>query len=150
MLRERFVMAMGVVLLFFVVAGAAQRPDFSGEWKLDWKASGLKEPEPESDLTIKHSGNTMIAQFHVKALGPAGTMTFRLDGSESTNKTVKGEPIKSVAKWQGDKLIVTHISPWRDGKLSETVHSYELDAGRLIIETTHAGKTIREVYTKSK
>jgi hypothetical protein len=91
----------------------------------------------------------MVVNYNVEALGPAAIVTFRLDGSESLNKTVKGDDLKSMARWQGEKLVITISGPpGRDGRPSETVQSYELNAGRLIVETVRAGKTLREVYTK--
>ena len=109
--------------------------------------------EPDR-LTIKQSATTTVVNYNVEAFGPASIVTFRLDGSESVNQTLKGDDLKSMAsglstRCQGEKLVITISGPpGRDGRPSETVQSYELNAGRLIVKTVRAGKTVREAYTK--
>ena len=150
MLRKRQALSFSIVFLgCLIVANAAQRPDFSGVWKLDLKASGMPESAAPQNLTIKQSATAMIVDFNVKEQGQTLVITYNLDGTETAGKTIKGEPLKYRAKWDGNKLVATIQEPVRsDGRSSETVQTYELNGDRLIFETTRLGKTFRQIFTK--
>jgi hypothetical protein len=90
---------------------AADKPNFSGKWKLDPAKSDFGPmPGPDKmDRTIKHEDPKM----HISTVqaGPQGEMqsemTYITDGSEFTNK-MRGTDVKGTAKWNGDKLIVEY------------------------------------------
>ena len=100
---------MAVILPF--VAHAQAKPDFSGTWTLDTAKS---DPAPAgrggggggaATLTIKQTG-TELSIMSEGRQGPQ-TMTYKLDGSESTNQMMGrggAAAVKpSAAKSQGGK-----------------------------------------------
>jgi hypothetical protein len=102
---------MAVILPF--VAHAQSKPDFSGTWTLDTAKS---DPAPAgrgggggaaATLTIKQTG-TELSIMSEGRQGPQ-TMTYKLDGSESTNQVMGrggAAAVKSVAKWDGSSLVI--------------------------------------------
>ena len=77
---------------------------------------------------------------------------YKLDGSESVNKQMGrgGNEIetKSVAKWDGNKLVITSKRPGQDGAVMETTETWTLDAGSLTIESTGGRGPQKRVYKK--
>ncbi len=101
-----FLVALGVLLC---VSAAQAKTTFTGTWKLDVAKSDFGPlPHPNSLLdTIDQSDSTM--KINRAQSGQNGDITYdliyTLDGRESTN-TVRGNPIKSTVKWDGDALLI--------------------------------------------
>jgi hypothetical protein len=57
--------------------------------------------------------------------------------------------IKSVAKWDGDKLTITHKQPGRDGAIQESTETWSLEAGNLVVERTGGRGPSKMVYKKT-
>jgi hypothetical protein len=109
---QRIVFLVFVLLLLPFAAITQIRPDFSGTWKMDPSRSEsahqdvpigavtlvIKEVAP--DLVIE----TRRSELHSSAISTE-TLTFRLDGTESTIAGSSGTPIKTKAHWDGAKLV---------------------------------------------
>ena len=134
----------GSLVLLLLTTAAAQRPDFSGEWALDWQASGLRVPDPRISLSIKQSGDDLIVGRNNR--GMSGVGTWKLDGTATTGKSSQGD-VRSTATWEGNKLIMTStvVTATQTQVATET---FLLEAGKLVTESTFMGSTTRLVFTK--
>jgi hypothetical protein len=110
-MTRRVVAALFVGLLLCSPAVlAADKPDFSGNWKLNVEKSDFGPmPKPEkADYTIVHKDPEMNVKS--VAVGSMGEMTNEVkiltDGTEFTN-TIRGQEVKGTAKWEGKTLVVT-------------------------------------------
>jgi hypothetical protein len=98
------------LLLCSLTVLAADKPDFSGNWKLNVDKSDFGPmPKPEkADYTIVQKGPEMNVKS--TAVGSMGEMTNEVkiltDGTEFTN-TIRGQEVKGTAKWEGKTLVVT-------------------------------------------
>jgi hypothetical protein len=98
------------LLLCSLTVLAADKPDFSGNWKLNVEKSDFGPmPKPEkADYTIVQKGPEMNVKS--TAVGSMGEMTNEVkiltDGTEFTN-TIRGQEVKGTAKWEGKTLVVT-------------------------------------------
>lgn len=101
-----------LIFALLLAASAAQalaRPNFSGVWKLHSAKSDFGQmpaPDSRSD-TIVHNDPDLKDSF--TQTGQMGEVTaemkYSTDGKETSN-SVRGNPIKSTAKWEGDDLVI--------------------------------------------
>src|SRR5882724_6524519 len=103
-----------VALVAFAVAAlaaAADKPNFSGSWKLDAAKSdfGPTPPPDKMDLKVDHSDPKLkVTQAQSGAQGEdTSEMSFTTDGKEVTN-TMRGMDIKGTANWEGDAIVVNN------------------------------------------
>jgi hypothetical protein len=151
--------ATAVVLPFY--ARAQAKPDFSGTWTLDTAKS---DPAPQGrggggggggSVTIKQTGNELAVTTEGRQ-GPQ-TMTYKLDGSESTNQVMGrggAQTVKSTAKWDGSSLVIETTRDF-NGTSITTKEVRRLDNGgkEMQVETTaqtpNGEQKRKTVYTKS-
>ncbi len=88
---------------------AQAKTNFSGNWKLNSSRSdfgAMPAPDSRTD-TITHQDPDLKDAF--TQIGQMGEVTaevkYSTDGKETSN-TVRGNPIKSTAKWDGEELVV--------------------------------------------
>jgi hypothetical protein len=115
---------------------AQQKPDFSGEWKLNRQASTLSPivaPAAQSGvLRIEHHEPRFTGHLTIVLDGKPFESKFELlsDGREVATTDDRGRRTVSTLRWDGDALVVT----WRiQGPNAEVTISfrYELqDGGR--------------------
>lgn len=155
----------GLLVLLLVIGAsvgisAGQKPDFSGVWmpeavKADAPSStGGVGALPPSDLTIRHSATELSISRTV--FDTVSTQTYKLDGSESTNRS--GAVTKVTrSRWEGQRLVI-------EGKASQVTSAgysawtqkevYFINArGRLTIEREHVpsdGPPIRSTQEFSR
>jgi hypothetical protein len=103
---------LALVALALGVAQAA-KPDFSGNWKLNAAKSDFGAmPTPARTDKIRHNDPILLDSYTQS--GPQGEisvdMKYSTDGQETTS-SLHGSDLKSVAKWEGDQLVI-------EGKLS--------------------------------
>jgi hypothetical protein len=99
------------VLAGLLVSGQAQaKPNFTGEWKLDTSKSDfgpMPAPSKRTDKIVHADPNLKVTTTQS---GQNGEVTVELkymtDGSETTNE-LRGAPMKSTSKWDGDTLAIT-------------------------------------------
>ncbi len=149
--------ALLVLALAVVVAGmsfAQAKPDFSGKWapKVDANAAppagggGRGGGMGGGPMTVKQTA-TELTQEVVRGENTMTTV-YKLDGTESINKSQRGES-KSTAKFDGAKLVIKTVSEGPNGAM-ETTAAWSLSAdGKelTIVRTTQRGD-MTTVYTK--
>ena len=109
--RRTVLSLLAVAGLTATLATAADKPNFSGSWKMNAEKSDFGPiPPPEKlERTIVHEDPKL--NVNTLNVGPQGEMKsdsmYTTDGKDSVNKT-GGMEIKSVAAWDGDKLIIKY------------------------------------------
>jgi hypothetical protein len=89
---------------------AADKPDFSGTWKLNVGKSDFGPmPKPERvQYILEHKDPELIVK--TTAVTQSGEVTneskILTDGTEFTND-LRGQQVKGTAKWEGKTLVVT-------------------------------------------
>jgi len=100
-------MRLALIPLTLLCLSAADRPNFSGDWKMDADKSSFGQlPRPvEYERTIDHKDP--LIHMKVRQVSQMGEqtvdMTLRTDGQETTNKSRTGEG-KTTGKWVGRDL----------------------------------------------
>jgi hypothetical protein len=149
--------ALLVVVLAVAIAGLAVaqgKVDFSGKWapKVDPNAAppagggGGGGRGGGGPMTVKQTATELTQE---RTMGET-TMTtvFKLDGTESVNKTQRGES-KSTAKFDGGKLVVKTVSEGANGPQEATATwSLSGDGKELTILNVTARGERTTVYTK--
>ena len=139
------VMAVAVASLSFAQA----KPDFSGKWapKVDAAAppAGARGGGG-GPMTLRQSA-TELTQERTMGENTMPTV-YKLDGTESVNKTQRGES-KSTAKFDGAKLVIKTTMEGPNGA-TETTATWSLsaDGKELTIVSTSARGERTMVYTK--
>jgi hypothetical protein len=150
---------MAVILPF--VAHAQAKPDFSGTWTLDTAKS---DPAPAgrggggggaATLTIKQTG-TELSIMSEGRQGPQ-TMTYKLDGSESTNQVMGrggAAAVKSVAKWDGASLVIETTREFNGMSItSKEVRTLDNGGKEMrvdtIVQTPNGEQKRKIIYTRS-
>ena len=144
--------ALLVLVMAVAVAGLsfAQAPNFSGKWAPKEAAApaggGGRGGGMAGPMTVKQTATELTQE---RTMGE-NTMTtvWKLDGTESVNKTQRGES-KSTAKFDGGKLVIKTSMEGPNGT-TETTASWSLsaDGKELTIVTTTARGERTMVYTK--
>jgi len=154
------VLALSAAIVIPFTARAQSKPDFSGTWTMD---AAKSDPAPAGrgggggggggSQTVKQTATELSVQTEGRQ-GPQ-TMTYKLDGSTSTNKVMgRGgeQEVKSTAKWDGSSLV---IETTRDiqGMSITTKEVRKMDGASMVVETTintPQGEQKRKVvYNKS-
>jgi hypothetical protein len=131
--------------LFVIVAAAgmamaADKPDFSGDWKMDADKSSFGQTPPLTSLSVKIDHKEPTVSMVKTQSGAQGDQVlnfkYSTDGKETTN-SLMGNDVKSKAGWEGKALVVNS----------------SLDAGGMLIKLidkftlSDDGKTLTEVLT---
>jgi hypothetical protein len=113
-----------------------QKPDFSGEWKLNLQASTLSPivaPVAQSGvLRIEHREPKFSAHQTIVLDGKPFDSKFELlsDGREAATTDDRGGRIVSTLRWDGEALVVTWRIHRPDGELAISFRYELLDGGR--------------------
>jgi hypothetical protein len=152
MTRRVFTVVFVGLLLCCLTVVAADKPDFSGNWKLNVEKSDFGPmPKPEkADYTIVHKDPEMNVKS--VAVGSMGEMTNEVkiltDGTEFTN-TVRGQEVKGTAKWDGKTLVVTQKLEIQ-GTAITFVQKWTLsDDGKSIVQEVNISTPQGEVAQKA-
>lgn len=96
-------------VLFAIVslAMAADKPDFSGKWKLDVDKSVFGPIPPPAAMTRTISLKDSEITVEQAMTGPDMNITFRysIDGKETANSFM-GADFKSKTEWDGKVLVI--------------------------------------------
>ena len=109
MIRRSLIAMFAALALVSGAASAQDKPNFSGTWKMDGAKSDFGPmPAPDKLMrTIDHKDPEM--QIKTTQSGQQGEVTselkYKTDGTESVNK-LRGQDVKGIAKWEGEKLVV--------------------------------------------
>jgi hypothetical protein len=158
------------------VVVSAQRPDFSGTWKLDEKRSsaigggrgggrgegnsrggGLGLGASPDTIAIVQTAETLVVEERRGA--ETARITYGLDGKPVTNGVASGRSAGTnstyTSAWKGDRLVTTIVIPpapggGEIGRYQET-RSIDRD-GSLVVEITMAGRpnSRKLVYVRAK
>jgi hypothetical protein len=140
------------VLATATLAFAQGKPDFSGTWTPDVDpAAGGGGRGMMGPMTVTHKGDTLTIE---RTMGEnKTTSSYKLDGSSTTFKRMgrggNEVEVSAMAKWDGNKLVITEKAPGRDGGMTETTQTWSLDAGVLSIERVTGRGPITVKYKKS-
>ena len=177
MQKKVLAVALAAALAMPLVALAQGKADFSGTWTFDEAKSdpaaapggggggggrpgggggggggGRMGGGPATKIVVKQTGNDL----HVESTTANGTTMamYKLDGTETTNKTGTGET-KSKATWDGANLVIAGkqaISTPQGNFELDVKEVYSLSGNVLTITTTRVtqrGETTRKlVYNK--
>ena len=153
------------------------KPDFSGKWQRNASKSHYPRGAPEDTpiyLTISHIEPVLKINHKtvVKGQERIKDLTFYSDKRGETNPGLlvtgfsvgsnradisKEESQKSTTKWEGDKLVTTssktdYFSGFRVDLSFTTERKLSADGKTLtintIIQTSHGGSTLTEVYDR--
>ena len=136
----------------------AQKTDFSGTWTPDAPAAapagggggggrgGMMGP-----MTVKQDATTLTIE---RTQGENKVVTtYKLDGSETVNKQAGrgGEvEIKTTAKWDGAKLVLSTSRPGQDGAPMVQSQTWSMEGGNLVVERAgRDGAAVKTVYKKT-
>ena len=137
-----------VAILAMATVAFAQKPDFSGSWTIDAEASGMAAGGrgPAGPMVVKQTADTLTTEA-TRGENKV-TMTYKLDGTESTNTGMGrgGAPTesKSTVKWDGAKLVITT----KAGE-NESTQTWSIDGGNLVIEGTGGRGPTKRIYKKT-
>src|SRR6266513_635468 len=100
----------GILLGLACFAIAPQKPDFSGEWKLNRQASTLSpgaDTAQSGVLRIEHHELRFAGQQTIVLNGKPVESKFELlsDGREVSTTDDRGRQIVSSLRWDGDALV---------------------------------------------
>src|SRR5438874_3241599 len=166
-MRRVFLLILMLALGLPAATWAQSKPDFSGTWTFDAEKSdpppqrqrgggggggGGGGRGPAGPITIKQSATELSITSEGRQ-GPQ-TLTYKLDGSVSTNPGRGGMEVKSTAKWDGSTLVIETAQDM-GGTPVTIVAKRRLDNGgkSMIVETTTTGgpngpTTRKVVYDK--
>jgi hypothetical protein len=116
-------MRLFTLLLFAASAVAfAATPDLTGTWKLNTSKSEFGQfPAPNSmTQKITHAEPKLTVENNMS--GPQGdiafTANYSTDGKETTNQGFGGSEVKSVARWDGDALLIETKGSFGDNQFT--------------------------------
>jgi hypothetical protein len=87
------------------MAMAADKPDFSGNWKADLDKSTFGPQGPPPSLTSKVMHKDPELSVETTTGDQVTTMKYSTDGKETVN-SMMGNEMKSKAVWEGKVLVV--------------------------------------------
>lgn len=119
-----------------VVAGAQQKPNFSGRWVVVSPEKGAG-----TEQIVKHDDKTLSTEHASE--GGGHRMIYQLDGVERRNAMPSHGAeivILSKAMWDGDRIVITSQASYPNGMKTQSKEVWSLDAqGRLVIDFTESG-----------
>jgi hypothetical protein len=119
-----------LTLLASLVVFAADKPDFTGSWKINVAKSELGQmPPPEKfERTIEHKDPAMKLTTVQSMNGNERTSTveYTINGQEQTVKTDRGEA-KVTPTWKGSKLEVATRRDFQGNEM-KTLEGWTLSA----------------------
>ena len=161
-MKRVMVLAVATAVVLPFAARAQSKPDFSGTWTMD---AAKSDPAPQGrgggggggggTQAIKQTGTELAVSTEGRQ-GPQ-TMTYKLDGSESSNQVMGrggAQTVKSTAKWDGSSLVIETTRDF-NGTAVTTKEVRRLDSGgkEMVVETTaqtpNGEQKRKVVYTKS-
>jgi hypothetical protein len=143
---RRSLILLTLAALFSTSWAGAQTPDFSGTWKInliksDAAPAGRGGQQMDmSNLTLAITQTAELLTIVQSGMGPERTLTYYLDGRESTNAAMRGE-MKSTSHWDAQQLVTdgTATMDTPDGARTITmseVRSLSQDGKTMTVTTT--------------
>jgi hypothetical protein len=150
---RRFKMALGVMMAVLLVAGvsAQNKRDFNGKWTPDTDKNG---PAPARGGATGFTITMDAKSMNIETIRGTNTSKahYTLDGSVSKNDPAMGRaaggnttPEESVAKWDGDTVVI--VTKTANG---DRTTKYFLDGADLVREVTQGTGTPTRTYFKKQ
>jgi hypothetical protein len=95
-----------VILAAASVAMAADKPDFSGDWKMDADKSSFGQIPPPASIVAKIDHKDPALSVTTTQNDQTQTFKYSTDGKETTN-SMMGNDMKSKANWDGKTLVIS-------------------------------------------
>jgi hypothetical protein len=136
------------LVVALAVAGYAQKPDFSGTWTPDVDpaaaaaAGGGGGRGMAGPMTVKQTANDISVERQGR--NGATTTVYKTDGSEFEVAGRGGAMMKTTAKWDGAKLVITTKTDNGD-----QVQTWSLADGKLTIERGTPNGPMKTTYKKT-
>ncbi len=135
-----------LISTLFVIAAAASmsmaadKPDFSGEWKMDANKSVFPVPDfAPTSMTrkIDHKDpDVTVNEARSGAQGDMNTiMKYSTDGKETTN-SLMGNEVKSKGTWEGKTLVINSTGNFGGADVKFTQKWALSDDGRTLTDIT--------------
>ena len=85
-----------------------RRPDFTGNWKVNYERSVLRVPPPKNVLVkIEHREPSLIQKMlFTDAEGNDQQMTFKYETGAETANSVNGAAARTRTWWEGLELVI--------------------------------------------
>ena len=123
MLQIRSRLLAGVALFGLTAISAYAKPNFSGDWKLNVSKSDFGQFPAPSNMTQKVTHAEPSLKVAAKIATDNGDFDFEsnysTDGTETTN-TLGPNEMKSVAKWDGETLVIVTTGQFGDNEVTIT------------------------------
>ncbi|HEY3444276.1 MAG TPA: hypothetical protein VGK29_26225 [Paludibaculum sp.] len=121
MLHLRRPIVAGLLLFGLTALSAYAKPNFTGSWKLNSAKSEFGQFPAPASMTQKATHEDPSLKVATKMATDNGDFdfesTYSTDGKETTN-TFGPNPMKSVAKWEGDTLTIQTKGQFGDGEIT--------------------------------
>lgn len=129
----------------------AAKPDFSGSWKLNAGKSdfgALPAPDTRTDKITYADPQLKDTMTQSGQMGEAtAELTYSTDGKETTN-TIRGNEVKSTAKWDGDELAIDSKAQFNGTDIT-LKDRWALSAdGKTLTISRHVGSSMGETDQK--
>lgn len=122
------------------LAMAADKPNFSGDWKLDTDKSTFGPMPPPSSMTRKVEHNDPSLNLVEARSGPQGdqnlTFKYSTDGKETTNELM-GNQVKSTAAWDGSTLVINMKADFGGNEIKLTDKWTLSEDGKVLTDAQH-------------
>jgi len=122
------------------MAMAADKPDFSGDWKLDVDKSAFGPMPPPTSMTRKVDHKDPDLTVTSSTSGPQGdqnmTAKYSTDGKETIN-SLMGNDVKSKAAWEGKVLVISSTGNFGGSDFKFTQKWALSDDGKTLTDTTN-------------
>src|SRR6266853_141285 len=107
--------------VLFATSAFAQKPNFSGTWKMSVAKSDfgpLPAPTKRTDV-IEHSDPNLKDTVDAESAQATQqyTATYTTDGKEVTN-TIGPRQVKSTLTWEGNTLVVNSKTSFNDNEIT--------------------------------
>jgi len=137
---KKFTTMLLLIVALASFAVAADKPNFSGEWKINIDKSNFGPMPPPSSMTRKVAHEDPSLTIDEAQSGAQGDMKttskYTTDGKESTNEMM-GQPVKGTAAWDGKKLVITRKADFGGNEI-KIVNTWSLsDDGKETTDLMH-------------
>ena len=130
---------------------ALAKPNFSGEWKLNVSKSEFGPIPAPDKRTDKITHQDPKLKSTISSSGQGGDITYDMnystDGGETSND-IRGNTMKSVAKWEGDTLVIQSKVKFGDNDIEFRDKWTLSEDGKTLTVNRHIKAAQGEVDTK--
>ena len=152
-MNRRIWALIALTLCMTVAALGADKPDFSGNWKLNVSKSDLGQmPVPDKwEMKVEHkdpalkSVTTSVGQMGERVM----EANYKTDGTETINKGFGNSETKSTAKWDGSILAIATQAEFQGNKM-EILSRWNLAADGKTLTVEQTMKSDRGEFTTKR